>query len=135
MENSNSNTENKEELKLKILSAEDNAGLRESLTMLIKSWGHEVEAVENGQLLLDKLATGEKFDLVITDNNMPVMGGVEALGKIRELYGNLPVIVFTGGATNKEIEIIQKKFGAIYLDKLSEIETLKNAIKKAIENA
>jgi two-component system chemotaxis response regulator CheY len=49
--------------------------------------GFEVETANNGQAALDKLNAGVKPNLIITDINMPVMGGLELIGKLRAMPG------------------------------------------------
>ncbi len=107
--------EGKEKLSLRILVAEDYKDIRNMVKEMLEDKGYVVEAVENGQLLLDKLATGE-FDLIITDQNMPVMKGIEVLKKIRatEKTKNLPVIVFSNDET---LQGGVEKLGGIFCDK------------------
>jgi len=46
-----------------------------------------VETANNGQAAIDKLKAGLKPSLIVTDINMPVMGGLEMIGKVRALPG------------------------------------------------
>jgi|SRR3989344_945817 len=130
--------ENQEGLKLKIIYAEDHPGTQKAIGKLLALLGHTVEVVDNGQLLLEKLATGEKYDLIITDNNMPIMSGLKALREIGKLYGKVPMIVCTGGATYEDIKDIEdmktEGLRIIYLEKPPSGEKLKNAIKEVMEN-
>jgi PAS domain S-box-containing protein len=74
---------------------------------LLGQWGLTVATFANGREMLDALTTGNRFDLVITDQTMPVMTGLELA---RELHGSrpgLPVVLYTGydaGITATEIE-------------------------------
>jgi two-component system, sensor histidine kinase and response regulator len=89
--------EGKERLKLKFLFADDGP-LEQMLNVaILQSMGHEVVMVKNGQELLDKLESGEAFDIVLTDIQMPEIDGVTALQKIREnpKFASLPVIVYS----------------------------------------
>jgi two-component system chemotaxis response regulator CheY len=56
-----------------------------------------VETASNGQSALDKLKAGLKPSLIITDINMPVMGGLEMIGKVRALPGCrfFPILTLT----------------------------------------
>ena len=107
--------ENKEKLSLRVLLAEDNNVLRENVEENLINMGYIVDAVENGQLLLDQLII-EDYDLVITDHNMPIVKGLQALQKIRstEKTKDLPVIVFSGG---EWIKNAVEESGGIYCDK------------------
>ncbi|MBI2410126.1 response regulator [Candidatus Kaiserbacteria bacterium] len=80
----------------KILLAEDEPDVRDVVVELLEAEGYEVVAVGNGFELLDRLAV-ERFDLVVTDNDMPRMSGLAALEQIREdeVLRDLPVIVYT----------------------------------------
>jgi len=62
-----------------------------------------IEEVEDGRACVDRLMdTGKPLiDLVLLDLTMPHMGGKEALGRIRESYPTLPVIIVTA---NNELE-------------------------------
>ncbi|MGW8229032.1 MAG: ATP-binding protein, partial [Gammaproteobacteria bacterium] len=72
---------NESELKdltgLNILVAEDNQTNRLVISKILERAGHNCVLVENGQLALDELEY-TRFDLVIMDMQMPVMGGIEA---------------------------------------------------------
>ena len=90
--------ENQEELKKKILLADDDESVRVVVEMMLQKFLNcDVVSVADGQELLDKLAEGEKFDLVITDNNMPRMDGIDALKKMRQNkeFAKTPVILGT----------------------------------------
>lgn len=76
--------------------AEDDLRIRTVLQRLLGAGGHEVVAAKNGREALDQLESAEQpFDLVITDINMPEMGGEELLREVKERGYKLPVIVLT----------------------------------------
>jgi two-component system chemotaxis response regulator CheY len=56
-----------------------------SLKSALSLGGFQVETATNGQLALDKLKAGLKPNLILTDINMPVMGGLEMIGKVRAM--------------------------------------------------
>jgi PAS domain S-box-containing protein len=92
---------------LRVLLAEDNAVNRKlALTMLEKE-GHTVVSVVNGREAVD--AVGQQdFDLVLMDVQMPIMDGVEATRRIRELEaekgGHLPIVALTANAMKGDRE-------------------------------
>ena len=80
-----------------ILIVDDSATMVMSVNSSLSLGGFEVETASNGQLALDKLKAGFKPDLIITDINMPVMGGLELIGKVRALPGCrfFPILTLT----------------------------------------
>ena len=62
----------------RILVAEDNRTNQKVIERMLRSVGHEVTIVENGEQALDALEN-HTFDLVLMDLNMPVMGGLDAI--------------------------------------------------------
>jgi two-component system chemotaxis response regulator CheY len=90
--------EDKETLMAKtILVVDDSATMLMSLKTTLTMGGYQVETASNGQLALDKLKAGTKPNLILTDVNMPVMGGMELIGKARSLPGFrfIPILTLT----------------------------------------
>ena len=69
---------------MRILCAEDHKGMREAYKEYLVKKGHEVHAFENGLKAYEYL-TQNPVDLLLTDNRMPVMSGLELIKKTREL--------------------------------------------------
>lgn len=67
----------------RVLLAEDNHTNRKVAHKLLERLGCAVTSVENGKELLDAWSRDERFDLIITDVEMPELGGVEATEIIR----------------------------------------------------
>jgi signal transduction histidine kinase/CheY-like chemotaxis protein len=67
----------------RVLLAEDNVVNQRVATGLLGRRGHDVTVVANGQDAVDAVAR-ERFDLVLMDLQMPIMGGLEATRLIRE---------------------------------------------------
>lgn len=68
-----------------ILIVDDSATMLLSLKSALSLGGFQVETATNGQVALDKLKAGLKPNLILTDINMPVMGGLEMIGKVRAM--------------------------------------------------
>ena len=68
-----------------ILIVDDSATMLMSLKSALSLGGFQVETATNGQVALDKLTAGLKPNLILTDINMPVMGGLEMIGKVRAM--------------------------------------------------
>ena len=79
----------------RILVADDETDLRRLCVELLVDAGYEVTGVADGAAGWEELQLND-YDLVITDNKMPKMTGVEMLEKIRTAGMALPVIMATG---------------------------------------
>jgi CheY-like chemotaxis protein len=126
----NSNTKLKN---LNILVVEDNKINQMVTQKLLEKNGHNFQMAENGlEALL--LVEENKFDVILMDINMPVMNGIEASIKIRNLGIKTPIIALT--ASDKENilkEILEKKNGLTdVLVKPFEYSDLENVISRYI---
>lgn len=68
-----------------VLVVDDSVTMVLSLKTTLSLNGFQVETAGNGQQALDKLKSGLKPGLVLTDVNMPVMGGMELIRSIRAM--------------------------------------------------
>lgn len=80
-----------------ILIVDDSSTMLMSLRNSLEIAGFKVIAATDGQLALKQLSTGAKPDLIITDINMPNMGGIEFIGKARAVPGFrfTPILILT----------------------------------------
>ena len=69
---------------LRLLLADDSPVNLRVTSLLLENRGHEVTAVENGKEVLARMKK-ERFDAVILDEEMPQMGGLEAVRAIRKM--------------------------------------------------
>ena len=84
---------------LRILVAEDNDGNYLLVERILKDY--ELVRVQNGVEAIQKILD-EKFDLVLMDMKMPIMGGLEATRKIREFNTKIPIIALTANAFDSD---------------------------------
>ena len=78
----------------KILVVDDDAGIREMLLLALRRNGWETEAAGDGRDALSRLGQ-QRFDVVVTDIQMPRMDGLALLRAIRSLPQPMPVVVQT----------------------------------------
>ncbi len=68
-----------------VLVVDDSVTMMLSLKTTLSLNGFEVETASNGQQALDKLKSGLRPGLILTDVNMPVMGGMELIRNVRAM--------------------------------------------------
>jgi two-component system NtrC family response regulator len=96
----------------------------------LKKNGHEVTAVEDGQLAIDRLKK-DRWDVLLSDIKMPNVDGIELLEHAKHLHPDLKIILITAHATiSQAVEAV--KLGAFdYITKPLEDDELLAVIDKA----
>jgi len=107
----------------RVLLAEDDAGTRWIMAKALRSMGLDVvETPDGGRMLVAVTAhyrdgrSPEDLDLVVTDVNMPVVGGLDVFMAMRAARWKTPIIVVTGHAT-PEVRRSVDRLGAVLLVK------------------
>lgn len=87
-----------------ILAVDDSASMRQMVAFTLKGAGHQVTEAADGMAALT-LAKGQKFDLVLSDVNMPKMDGITLTRELRALpnFKFTPILMLTteGGMDRK----------------------------------
>ena len=81
-----------------ILAVDDDNLVLANVTVMLEDLGHKVIAVGSGARALEVVDSTPEIDLVVTDQAMPMMTGLQLIEKIRERRPALPVILATGYA-------------------------------------
>jgi len=79
----------------RILVVEDDGDIRRLNAEVLAHSGYHVDAAEDGAAAWDTLQRN-RYDLLVTDNDMPKVSGVELLHKLHAAHIALPVIMATG---------------------------------------
>jgi two-component system chemotaxis sensor kinase CheA len=89
-----------------VLLVDDSAFFRNMLAPLIKAAGYQVVAVGSAAEALEALQSGTRFDLVVTDIEMPEMDGFALAEAMRHLpvASELPIIALSAMVSNEAIE-------------------------------
>lgn len=79
-----------------ILAVDDSASMRQVLSATFGDAGYRVVTATDGAQAYE-FALAERFDLVVTDHNMPAMTGLELIGKLRthNAYVETPILILT----------------------------------------
>lgn len=78
-----------------ILLVEDDRDVLEMLGETLKRAGYDIIPKADAESALSLLRAGTGVDLVITDNYLPGMKGVEFIGVLRKILPSVPVIMLT----------------------------------------
>jgi len=120
-------------LPLRVLVAEDDAGIQMLVKILLGKRGHHVSIVSNGQEAVDALEI-QQFDVVLMDVRMPVLDGLLASEKIRqrerERGGHVPIIALTAAALQEEQERCHEAGMDGYLSKPFEPNELYDTVER-----
>ncbi len=115
-----------------ILVIDDDPVVRDSCVRLLEPEGYRVETAGRGTAGLELLET-MSFDLVLTDLRMPDMDGLQVLRAVRERYGDVEVMIFTGHGT-VATAVDAMRMGAFdYIEKPFVPDELVLAVGRAVE--
>jgi len=107
----------------RILVVEEEGDLRQLSSDVLMMAGYSVEVAEDGAAGWKAVCDGG-YDLVVTDNKMPKVTGIELVGRMRAEAIAIPVIMATGSVPTAELErspwlrisvVLQKPFTAAQL--------------------
>ena len=88
----------------KVLVADDDEAVRESLQKVLHSEGYQVAVVANGADAMEKFQLGQgKIDLLLVDLNMPLKNGWATLDRLLEINPSLPILIVTGQPNQYEM--------------------------------
>jgi len=115
----------------RILIVDDEKEICKIMREYLTSHGFDVVSKGSGDEALKCLDTEQPIDLLILDNKMPGINGIEVLKQLRDKNNNIPVIVLTGsiGITEKDIS----SFATILLRKPVLLEVLLERIKEVLD--
>ena len=85
----------------KLLIVDDSPSVRQMVEMTLKGAGYSVKAAKDGQEALN-FCKSERYDFVLTDQNMPNMDGITLIKSLRAMpsYARTPLIVLTTEASD-----------------------------------
>ncbi len=118
----------------RILVIDDENNIRMMLRLALQHGGHTVEAAADGYEGLDKFGNGENWDLVLLDQRMPGLEGLEVLRELRRRSVAVRVIMITAFGT---VDLATEAMAAGVTDFMRKpftVETLRGAVRSALED-
>jgi CheY-like chemotaxis protein len=116
-----------------ILVVDDSATVRKFVSASLNIKGYKVVAAGDGIEALERMPS-EKFDLIITDLNMPDMDGFELIHSIRETqeYKGIPIIVLSSMTDLKNKDHALEMGALVFLEKPFSTEAIQQEVAKLI---
>lgn len=122
------------ELPGRVLVIDDEPAVQDLLQRVLTNAGHEVATVDNAEAALIRLAR-ERFDIIVVDNNLPKMTGLELMTLVREHHPELRAIMITAYNT-PAVEARARSLGVVaYVAKPFGIITIVGAVDDAIRES
>ena len=112
------------------LVVDDSLTVRIYHSSLLRKFGFSVDSAENGLEALE-MAMKNKYDLILSDINMPVMDGYEFVKKLRKLeeYKTTPVVFITTLDSEEDKKRALLSGGTLYIVKPIDNDILKKIIE------
>jgi len=119
--------------KMRILLADDNTITKSLVKQVLTKRGHVVDVASDGVQALDIYQRGEgknRYDLLLIDEEMPLMNGSEVIEKIRSSDTLIPIISISGNATEDHKKVMRTVGANMCLPKPFQIVKLINAVEQ-----
>jgi DNA-binding NtrC family response regulator len=117
----------------RILVADDELGVRRLFVYVLKKAGYDVDVVDDGQAAWEALAK-KNYDLLVTDNNMPRLSGLDLIKKLRTSHVAIPVIMASGTFYTEAIEANESVSFVTLLSKPVSISTLLSHVSRLLNS-
>jgi len=117
----------------RILLVEDEAMVAAFMTELLGGWGFDVVHCGDALRAEDRVCDGdERFDVVLTDQTMPGLTGLELATRVAALRPELPVLLYSGFGDGIDAADLTRSGVRALLRKPIEPEALRSALAEAI---
>jgi len=120
----------------KILVVDDAKVMREMISAILITEGHEIVMADDGDVGLDA-ARKEPFDIILSDINMPKMTGISMVSKIRRIegYEETPIIMLTTESSDYKKDKAKKMGANGWLQKPIDPKRLVKAVNTMLAKA
>jgi len=118
----------------RILVVDDEKNIRTMVGLALRQEGHKVDLAEDGRSGLNAFDEGSGFDLVLLDQRMPELDGIEVLHEMRRRKPDARVVMITAFGTIDLAVDAMKSGAADFLRKPFTVETLCGSVAAALRS-
>ena len=119
-----------------ILLVDDEAAISRFISLFLSQIGYRVHSMNDPVSAIDLIRTGnEEFRLIITDQNMPGMSGMEFAERVYKISRDIPVILMSGLEVNDLSLNVRSPNIKKYLQKPLNISTLSTAVRECLSHS
>jgi len=116
----------------RVLLVDDEAAIVGAVRRLLQRQGYVVDVASNGAMALERMRARADIDLVITDQTMPIMTGIEFIERLRADGVRTPIILASGFGASAALERVEELSGVWCLDKPFASEELLGLVDRAL---
>lgn len=117
---------------VRILLVDDDDDLRALIRQGLEDEGWEVREATSGADLVDALANGEEFNVVVSDIQMPWLSGLQVADAVRRSGGTVPFVLISGLSDKDLNTTVAALSHSVLLKKPFELSTLVTAVTAAL---
>ena len=120
--------------KIKVIVVDDDPGLLKTMTRNLSRRGYETDAAESGIVAIEKI-THNDYDIVLMDQTMPEMSGIEVLERLTQKYLEIPPVIMITAADSRylAVEFMKLEGAADFSPKPVNFEMLDVQIRAALK--
>jgi two-component system, chemotaxis family, chemotaxis protein CheY len=118
----------------RILTVDDSASVRQMVCFTLQKAGYEVAEAVDGRDGIDKAGSG-KFELIVTDLNMPNVDGIQLITAVRKLpgYSFVPILMLSTESQAEKKDAGRKAGATGWIVKPFNAEQLVAAVQKLVK--
>ncbi|MGV3619627.1 MAG: sigma-54-dependent transcriptional regulator [Archangium sp.] len=117
----------------RVLLVDDDANLTSTLELGLAQRGYRVVTAQRADIALTQLNT-EDVDVVLTDLNMPGLGGLEFAERVAQSHPDTPIIVLTGFGSYESAVAAIRAGAYDFLSKPAKLDSIVIALERAIQH-
>ena len=115
----------------RILAVDDEPSARLLIARVLQRAGYDVTPAASAEEALEMLDQGKRFDLLITDKNLPRINGLELIRKARQVIADIPVVLIT--AAPDAAAVSGERLEAYLAKPFKNLNALEEAVRTAFE--